>query len=386
MARMSWQDNASRHLGAKRALGNGRWDRVLKERITELSEADTYNEAKLEWRVTGRCWWGYGNQSRNAPDWVEQTNHVGECLCGHRIVYHYEIENTENGVRECLGSDHITSYLILRGLMEETGLQESEITEEMIQEWINVRVKSMKADAWWHENGEEFEKNFNLVKDMDLRINVNVGGKKYFDKTLKMERPVTTIRKRSSGKFPMSSYKMASIVWRWNHPDNPKNQKTIHGYPNDKLIADLNWFVHTIEEHRKELSRQDALISARLEVLADAEVRFKDILAKSVQNKAQDEAFKALCDSQDLPYFDLSFAASKWEESFIRDMRLRITEGRNLTDKQADTLWNIVKGMTEPATEKQINYLRSLGYRGDYALLTKQTASREIQMIAGNSK
>ena len=386
MARMSWQDNASRHLGAKRALGNGRWDRVLKERITELSEADTYNEAKLEWRVTGRCWWGYGNQSAHAPDWVEQTNHVGECLCGHRIVYHYEIENTENGVRECLGSDHITSYLILRGLMEETGLEESEITEEMIQEWINVRVKSMKADAWWHENGEEFEKNFNLVKDMDLRINVNVSGKKYFDKTLKMERPVTKIRKRSSGRFPMSSYKMASIVWRWNHPDNPKNQKTVHGYPNDKLVADLNWFVHMIEEHRKELSRQDALISARLEVLADAEVRFKDILAKSVQNKAQDEAFKALCESQDLPYFDLSFAASIWEESFIRDMRLRITEGRNLTDKQADTLWNIVKGMTEPATEKQINYLRSLGYRGDYALLTKQTASREIQMIAGNSK
>tara|TARA_Y100001937_G_C7121676_1_gene332914 strand:- start:306 stop:1466 length:1161 start_codon:yes stop_codon:yes gene_type:complete len=386
MARMSWQDNASRHLGAKRALGNGRWDRVLKERITELSEADTYNEAKLEWRVTGRCWWGYGSQSAHAPDWVEQTNHVGECLCGHRIVYHYEIENTENGVRECLGSDHITSYLILRGLMEETGLEESEITEEMIQEWINVRVKSMKADAWWHENGEEFEKNFNLVKDMDLRINVNVSGKKYFDKTLKMERPVTKIRKRSSGRFPMSSYKMASIVWRWNHPDNPKNQKTVHGYPNDKLVADLNWFVHMIEEHRKELSRQDALISARLEVLADAEVRFKDILAKSVQNKAQDEAFKALCESQDLPYFDLSFAASIWEESFIRDMRLRITEGRNLTDKQADTLWNIVKGMTEPATEKQINYLRSLGYRGDYALLTKQTASREIQMIAGNSK
>jgi hypothetical protein len=123
-----------------------------------------------------------------------------------------------------------------------------------------------------------------------------------------------------------------------------------------------------------------------LEVLADAEVRFKDILAKSVQNKAQDEAFKALCESQNLPYFDLSFAASTWEESFIRDMRLRITEGRNLTDKQADTLWNIVKGMTEPATEKQINYLRSLGYRGDYALLTKQTASREIQMIAGNTK
>jgi hypothetical protein len=378
--RMNWEDNASRHVGAKRALGNGRWDRVLKERITGLSEADTYNEAKLEWRVTGRCWWGRYH-GRSMPDWVAQTNHVGECLCGHAIVYHFEIENTENGTRECLGSDHITSYLILRGLMEETGLTESEITEEMIQQWINVRVKSMKSDAWWHEHGEEFENNFNLVKDMDLRINVNVTGKKYFDKTLKMERPVTTIRKRSSGKFPMSTYKMASIVWRWNHPDNLRNQKAIHGYPNDKLVADLNWFVHMIEEHRESLSKQDSIIAARLEVLSDAEVRFKDILAKSVQNKAQDEAFEAVCDAQGLPYFDLSFAANEWEESFIRDMRLRITEGRNLTDKQADTLWKIVKGMTAPATEKQINYLRSLGYQGDYALLTKQTASREIQIM-----
>ena len=383
--RMNWEDNASRHVAAKRQLGEGRWDKILKRKLTEISDADNYEDAKLEWRVTGRCWWARG-LSREVPHWVAQTNHSGECLCGHIIVYHFEIENTENGTVECLGSDHITSYLILRGLMEETGLTESEITEEMIQQWISVRVKSMKAEAWWEENGEEFTENFNLVKDMDLRVNVNVTSKKYYDKTLKMNRPVTKIRKRGMGKFPTPSYKMASIVWRWNHPDNRKNQKQIHGFPNDKLIADLHWFVHQIETHKETLRKQDAMLDARLEVLQDAEVRFKDILVKSIKNREKDEAFKALCEAQNLPYFDLSFAANTWEESFIRDMRLRLTEGRDLTERQADTLFKIVKGMTEPATDKQINYLRRLGYRGDFGLLTKQTASREIDMLVAITK
>ena len=117
-------------------------------------------------------------------------------------------------------------------------------------------------------------------------------------------------------------------------------------------------------------------------MLQDAEVRFKDILVKSIKNTEQDLAFKALCESQNLPYFDLSFASNDWEESFIRDMRLRLTEGWDLSDKQAETLFKIVKSLTEPATDKQIKYLRRLGYEGDFALLTKQTASREIDMIA----
>ena len=230
MSRMQWENNASRHLSAKRELGNGRWDRILKARLTALSVADDYEEAKLEWRVTGRCWWGYGmvgGPQTGEPEWVTQTNHSGECLCGHKIVYHYEIENTENGTIECLGSDHITSYLILRGLMEETGLAESEITEAMIKEWIKVRVNSMKAEAWWSKYGEKFEEQFNAVKEYDLRINIIETPKKYWDKDLQMYRKVTKIRKKGQGKAGMHflpNFKMASIVWRWNHPDNPKNQ------------------------------------------------------------------------------------------------------------------------------------------------------------------
>lgn len=41
---------------AKRVLGNGRWDRKLKEGMTGFSEADNYDDTKHEWRATGRCW------------------------------------------------------------------------------------------------------------------------------------------------------------------------------------------------------------------------------------------------------------------------------------------------------------------------------------------
>ena len=86
------------------------------------------------------------------------------------------------------------------------------------------------------------------------------------------------------------------------------------------------------------------------------------------------------------PYFDKSFAISSWEESFIRDMRLALTDRRGLSDKQAATLLKIVNRATEPASDKQINYLRRLGYEGDFALLTKRTASVEIDELVRRNK
>ena len=150
-----------------RSLGNGRWDRKLKERMTELSVADNYDDAKHEWIATGNVWWEQVGDRR--PEWAR--NHPDKCLCGHNIVYHFEIHNTENDVRECVGSDHINSYLILRAIKEETGLSEKYITDDMIDEWITVRVKSLKKDAWWNINGEGFTKMFDAVKEYDLRVN-----------------------------------------------------------------------------------------------------------------------------------------------------------------------------------------------------------------------
>ena len=152
---------------AKSELGTGRWDKALKRNMVALSVADNYEEAKEEWIATGEVWWD-GNDE--IPDWVRNSQMgQGKCLCGHIVVYHFQITNTENGVVECVGSDHINTYLIMRAIAEDEGVPIDAVTDEKIQEWIDVRTKSMKAEAWWKANGAGFEMMFDAVKEIDLK-------------------------------------------------------------------------------------------------------------------------------------------------------------------------------------------------------------------------
>ena len=102
----------------RRALGEGHWDKRLKQRMTELSVADNYDDCKHEWVVTGETWYiPFGEDARIVlPDY--HHDHPHECLCGHPIVWHFEIHNTENDNYEIVGSDHIESYLIIREISE----------------------------------------------------------------------------------------------------------------------------------------------------------------------------------------------------------------------------------------------------------------------------
>ena len=45
----------------------------------------------------------------------------------------------------------------------------------------------------------------------------------------------TVLRKKGSGEPMDADYEMASIVWRWNHPDNSRNQRDGRGYPNENF-------------------------------------------------------------------------------------------------------------------------------------------------------
>jgi hypothetical protein len=221
------------HTMAKRRLGTSHWDRKLVANMVALSVSDNYEDAHQEWIATGDVWWrGRGD----VPSWIQANSHPHECLCGHKIVYHFRIQNTENGNEEVVGSDHINSYLIIRAIARETGINANEITEEQIQKWLNVRVKGMKAEAWWKENGEAFERMFNAVKEADLRYNTRVQDWTY-DSALAQTIPVyTLIKKKTAGE------EMASIVWRWNHPNNSRAQINSRGYPNDSLMRDLSMF------------------------------------------------------------------------------------------------------------------------------------------------
>tara|TARA_R100000951_G_scaffold10728_1_gene9099 strand:- start:43077 stop:44384 length:1308 start_codon:yes stop_codon:yes gene_type:complete len=424
---------------AKRQLGEGKWDKVLKRKMVELSVADNYDEAKEEWIATGEVWWG---ESDNTPDWVENSQMgVGKCLCGHIVVYHFEIINTENGVRECVGSDHINTYLIMRAIAEEKQMPIDAITDEQIQEWINVRVKSMKAEAWWKRNGTSFEMMFNTVKEMDLHYNTRITDYHWDNETSRSE-PIRKMIKRGSGAFGSPNYQMASIVWRWNHPDNPKAQTNTTGYPNDNLMKDLALFyVHSQsklaefveiqsekqnrkdevaeqrrlsalrreerdrlareqEEERRRIYNLPENVEARRVAAEEAELRRQEqirinemhrVRREEERQKALDDArikadevltiesveFEHACSNYGIPLFDASFASNTWEINFLVDIKERMLKKKQLSRQQMNTLIPIVR--RNMATEKQLQYLKDLGYNG--VVKTKKEASKLIKEI-----
>lgn len=363
------------YITAKRELGNGRWDRKLKENMTNLSTSDNYDDAKHEWIATGEVWWqGIGTPR---PDWA--LNHPDQCLCGHRIVYHFEIHNTETDVRECVGSDHINSYMILRAIVEETGMSADAITEDMIQEWIDVRVSALMKDAWWRANGEDFTELFNKVKELDLRINVRRSGRYVYDKTLGISVPETKIRKKGKGIPGTMDYEMASIVWRWNHPDNPKAQINTKGYPNDKLLTDMSIFDVLIDRHQATVDEEDEQIETQK--LKNEEYRKQAAIRNSVLRERKQHEFVESCEYFDIPVFTIDMALNNWEKRFLTDMEGRILRRRELSERQVDKVKSIYERYNDKPTERQVNYLRALGYDGDISELTKGRVSALIDEL-----
>ena len=425
---------------AKRELGNGRWDKALKRNMVALSVADNYDDAKEEWIATGEVWWA-GNE--DIPEWVANSQMgQGKCLCGHIVVYHFQIVNTENGVIECVGSDHINTYLIMRAIAEDEGISIDAITDEKIQAWIDVRTKSMKAEAWWKANGDGFELMFDTIKEMDLFYNVRDTNRPYYDPETEWYSTEKHIRKRAEGQFGSPEYKMASIVWRWNHPDNPKAQINTTGYPNDNLMKDLSLFyvmqaqylprfneakaerakriadlaerrrlaAERAERRRLEAEAAEAerlriynlpenVEKRRLQAIEDEKRRLEQTLIREKQRqereqrdkaraiakeikqnetlKSNNDEFENMCDYYGVPVFDESFAGNEWEREFLSSIKKQMLQGKTMTDRQLSTLGRVLT--QNPATEKQINYLISLGYEGRTDNLTKMKASQLIE-------
>ena len=421
---------------AKRRLGEGRWDRALKRKMVELSVADNYDDAKHEWLATGNVWWS-GNDEM--PDWVRNSQMgVGKCLCGHVVVYHFEIRNTENGTVECVGSDHINSYLIMRAIAEDKGINIDTITDEQIQEWINVRTKSMKAEAWWKSNGEAFTMMFDAVKELDLHFNIHKRDW-YYDYETQQNHRRRVLRKRGEGTYGSPNYKMASLVWRWNHPDNPKAQINTTGFPNDNLMKDLALFYIKREQYQNQLDKYNQDRQRRIEQIRiaqqerrrqqqerqrrareaeeerlriynlpenvearriEAEEREErnrlwrekqeaDRLAREIAKRQQQEevltkdfggeTFLQMCDYYGVPEFDESFANTNWERGFLADIKEQMMGSRELTTNQLRSLKKIFD--EDLATPKQLKFLNDLGYNGTVSALTKREASEIISQL-----
>ena len=415
----------------------GAYNIALKERLTALSESDDWAEAKLEWKATGNIW--YVPMRETADDIlppIHQEKHPHECICGHKIAWHFEIININNELREIVGSEHIGFWMVARHLIENLNVPIDMITQERIAEWIKESVKSMKADWWWNTFGEQFEEWFNALKETDLRVNVR-DGDSYWDEDTSRYEHQKLIRKKAVSKMGEPDYEMSSIVWRWNHPDNKKwfyyhdetkerikeskyeelgrveaydytrgvekestHQKETRGWPNQRLWNDLQIFYFDLPRQKELLAEQDKERTERVEfvikekeeqearrVKEQAEYERREAIRREARRKEReayqlklDGAFAKFCDDNNLPEFNAEYGQNNWEQTFLGDMLQKINNLSTMSTKQKERVIKIVNKVSEPATEKQLAYIRSLGGQPNKNM-NKRDASREIERL-----
>jgi len=126
----------------------------------------------------------------------------------------------------------------MKEISQRTGKDINDITQGDIDKWIQERTKTMMAKAWMHQNGEQFDAIYERVKDIDILINAK-NTNLYWHGVSQEYKYSSSLRKKAEGAPTSNYYRMASIVWRWEHPDNSRAQSQSRGYPTDKLWQDM---------------------------------------------------------------------------------------------------------------------------------------------------
>jgi len=388
----------------RRALGSGHWDKRLKQRLTDLSMADDYVDANKEWIVTDNVWYiPFGEEAQfTLPDVHLHggDTHPHECLCGHPIVWHFEVENTENGNKQIVGSEHIESYMVIR-YFEKKGYDPTTVTEAMIDKWVTEKVKALKAQWWWDLHGEQFTEWFTEIRELDLRVNVRNKGTYNYNTQTRRNESVMVIRKRAEGEFGQKGYQMASIVWRWNHPDNTRKQIESRGYPNERLWNDLQIFYITQQRYRDQVAQEERELNERIAQIVELdfkqelrraenrrinerlreekkakaaaqmeqeaqlagtreERRLESLIADRMNADQLSDTFRDMCEYYDIPVFTLNVATSDWEKQFLTNLIERLSKGKSLTDSQLSHLRKVVVNEPLPATDKQKWFIKRL--------------------------
>ena len=219
---------------------------------------------------------------------------------------------------------------------------------------------------------------------------------------------------------------MASVVWRWNHPNNPKNQQRVHGYPNKKM-QDINYlfvrekdnilaFMETqrkLEEKRAEIAEQERLRREREKRLAEerqrkweeerpareaaeaarreqqailrkqreleAERQAQIRKAQSIENlQTNDETFEEMCYYYGIQPFNLDTAKNDWERNFLSSIKTQMSSKKELTPPQLATLQRVLQ---DSPTAKQLAFLDDLGHPDISSIKSKHEASKEISRL-----
>ena len=188
---------------------------------------------------------------------------------------------------------------------------------------------------------------------------------------------------------------MASIVWRWNHPDNPKAQINTRGYPNDKLWLDTMLFHNKIEEYKSQCEEEDIKLSAFESMQHKRnELKYAQIsILNEDRLRLENALIKDMCDYYGIPDITTidETTLNNYESTFIKDVRFQLKSNNRvyLSDKQKNLLKKIMSGerVEEPATYRQIRYLVRLGYQENTDSLNKAEASRLIdELIKSGAK
>ena len=264
--------------------------------------------------------------------------------------------------------------MVLRHLTEVKGMDIADVTDETIEHFLATAVNEIKAEWWFEQHGKIWNMMYDAVAEIDLRTNINPTKKKTWDSETRRYETVTTIRKRAKGKPNDPDYQMASVIWRWNHPDNPKNQQEKYGFPQDRLFEDVCILWSRVNMEKERIKLEDEERENRI-----ASLKAKEIASRLRANEriaVENEIFAQNCDFYDLPSFDpKNDSSNDWELKFLIDMKAKIVNDRQLSEKQLSTLKGIVSGEGPEATYRQIQYLKKLGVTSVAGRITKKEAS-----------
>jgi len=379
----------------------GAFNVALKNNLVDMSVADDWKEARKEWKATGNVWYiPLNDDATEVLPEPHKSSHPHYCVCGHPIAWHFEIENTENGRVEVVGSEHIGFWMIVRHLVENLEMNPEEVTQERVKEWVKQAIKSMKAEWWWGQYGEEFEEWFTAIREQDLILNTRQGPQ-YYDSDTARHEYKKLIRKKGVGTRGTNEFQMPSIVWRWNHPDNDKTaQINTTGYPNRDLWNDLQMFYFNLDKYNAKIEEMNQERQERIEEIAEqrrvqeeerlenerlhqarmqrqAEQRRLDAIEKQ---RLLDTAFERTCSEWGIVQFSAEDGRDDWEQDFLYKMIKKINSLDYISEKQKQRVIKIINREDDPATEKQLAYIRALGGEPT-PHLTKRKASNMIDHL-----
>jgi len=79
--------------------------------------------------------------------------------------------------------------------------------------------------------------------------------------------------------------------------------------------------------------------------------------------------------------FSKDMASNQWESRFLHDMEIRVRGKKELTERQLESLMKVIHRYNDKPTERQVNYLRALGYDGEIESLTRGKVSSLIDEL-----